>query len=340
MANLTNSSHSILINVYYKSQLFSCIFILFLIFITVVGNGLLLLATWKDPFKSFKNASSSFVISLGVANILIGLLLEPVIIYIKLTMYLKRRNVRTHKPFLVAAQASFSISTALLNASFMTVLALTWCQVFAVGWPHKYKAKFTTTKCMACVCCIWCYGILFSLVPVIAANIEFMFKVDLFVNTTLVIFALIVGYIALYKAYSIHLKSQSRRMSITSEARRVSSRNFTILILLLAGFVILFSFPITIIGYIRLYWLPSNREYGSYYSIASLFCNDFLLIKFALDPIAYALRLPKYRRAFRSILGLSTTRELDLTQRDSRRLSKEMTGQVTTSINDTLELKI
>lgn len=311
--NSTSAPDNTLVSVYYKLVLFSCILVVILSIITIVGNGLLLIVTWKDPFKSFTTPSSSFVLSLGVANLLIGVILEPMIFCQKLMMYLKQNQVTKHTPFKVVSEVSLVLSTVTMNASFLTVLVLTWCQVVAVAWPYKYKTGLTSFKSRVCVFLIWCYVVAFAFLPVMGVSDAMTHELDLYVNTTLVIVALLLGYVVLYIAYRAHQKSQSTWQSQASEARctrqrqrraseRASNRNFTVLILLLAGFVILFSSPITVNGYLKIYWLPTNGKYQTHYAIASLLCNDIILFKFALDPVAYALRLPKYRMAFRSIL--------------------------------------
>lgn len=518
----STTSEPVLVSIYYNTLLLSCILIVILSIVTVVGNGLLLVATWKDPLNNLKSPMSNFVISLATANLLIGLVLEPMIFYQKLTIYQRRVGITKHKPYIVVSTLVWSVSTVLLNASFMTVLVLTWCQVVAVAWPHKYKTGLTTTRSKICVCIVWCYVILFALFHITGAiERKTAYQLDLYVNTTFVTLVLLLGYLALHKAYRMHLKSQSMRQSrtrddtrtwlshasggnseerkraresditshsrasednmrrsrasesyivrqsrvsadnmrhsrvsescITSQSRtsensntrhcraikatrlnatarynqegkdwsscqirtskeryswhslayeanstmerpvsaqniritrpnleiatgsakscpendnrimrqlvdnisrentdrsairnriskdrsrkhsrvleRTSNRNFTILILLLAGFVIFFSSPITIIGYIKLHWLPWHRDAYNYYIIASLICNDIILFKFALDPIAYALRLPKYRKAFRSIVRPSNRgRGVEL-QQYSRRQSDGSTLQ-------------
>lgn len=307
MFNQTDDVSETLVSAFYTTHLVSSVLLVLLSIATVAGNGLLLLATWKDPFKSFRNPTSILVASLGFANFLTGLVVDPLAAYMNLMAYLKRRLASEDNIFQQLSRVSFSFSLVTMNASFMTVLALTCIQVFAVSSPHKYKDKITNGKCLICVVCIWGYTILFSLLPVMGITKDITSQLDLHINTSSVLLALVLAYAFLYKSYRTHLNSESMRRSGTSQfQRRRNRRQFTLLNLLLAAFVIVFSLPIVVLTHFKFYWTPSYPDQRVRYLIAFIIAGDLIMLKFALDPFAYALRLPKYRLAFKSILYRSS----------------------------------
>ncbi|XP_031555805.1 beta-4C adrenergic receptor-like [Actinia tenebrosa] len=309
MPNQSNNASETLVSVFYTTHLVSFVLMVFLSITTVVGNGLLLLATWKDPFRSFRNPTSILVASLGFADFLTGLIVDPLAASINLMAYLKRLQVREDQIYKQIASFSFSFSLVTMNASFMTVLALTCIQVIAVSSPHEYKDKITKLKCLICVVCIWGYTTLFSLLPVMGVSTDITAQLDLHINTSTVLLALVLAYAFLYRSYRTHLDSESMRRSGTSQfQRRRNRRQFTLLNLLLAAFVIVFSLPIEVLGHLKFYWTSSNPNQRLKYLIAYTIAGDIILLKFALDPFAYALRLPKYRLAFKNILYRSSYR--------------------------------
>ena len=307
MSNQTEVPSKTLVSAFYTTHLVSSVLMMLLSITTVAGNGLLLLATWKDPFCSFRTPTSILVASLGFANFLIGLVLDPLAAYFHLVTYLKKARVREDRVYKLLSRVSFSFSLVTMNASFMTVLALTCIQGFAVSSPHKYRDKITNAKCLICVVCIWSYTILFSLLPVMGVSDNITSQLDLHINTSTVMVALVLAYLFLYKSYRTHLDSESMRRSGTSQfQRRRNRRQFTLLNLLLAAFVIVFSLPIDVLGHLKFYWTPSSPNQRAQYLIAINIAGDFILFKFALDPFAYAWRLPKYRLAFKNILYRSS----------------------------------
>ena len=83
-----------------------------LAFITVVGNGLVIIAVVVDPLKELRTVSNYLVVNLAIADFLLGLIAEP-LWGMTLWIYSKKYHV--------AAMSVIIVST---NTTALTVLAM------------------------------------------------------------------------------------------------------------------------------------------------------------------------------------------------------------------------
>ncbi|CAH3022553.1 unnamed protein product, partial [Porites evermanni] len=257
----------------------SGVFLVVATLVTALGNGLLLLAIWKDPFKTFRTPNTFFVIGLAVAD------------------------------FLTAGQFAHFISAATMNSSYIILLLFTWSQFTAINFPFKHKVLVTKSRVIASVILTWVYTVMFAILSASRVAETAFLKMDLYFHTTGSLLLLNVGYFCLYRAF----KTQMRRLhswkanhflgkgqGVHRNNRR--ERQFTIVNLLLLTFVISCSLPVTVFFYLQYHWKDLTRLELLRLHLAGLFSNDVLFLKFALDPLIYAWRLAQYRRALNSLL--------------------------------------
>ena len=83
-----------IIQIYLGSHIASGVFLVVVTLVTALGNGLLLLAIWKDPFKTFRTPNTFFVIGLAVADFLTGITVCPLTSFHDIGLYIsvKRRD--------------------------------------------------------------------------------------------------------------------------------------------------------------------------------------------------------------------------------------------------------
>ena len=312
--NATSSSHSQdtfknLLKTYLQAQIASGVFFVIASLVTTIGNGLLLLAIWKNPFKTFRTPTTFFVIGLAAADFLTGVAVCPIqaLQHIGYYMGVKNRDFSMFPVLLKAGEISQCISMVTMNSSYIILLFFTWSQFTAISLPHKHKVFVTKKRVIVCVILTWVYTITFATLsatgPVHIKKV--LFKVDLYFHTTGSILLLMIAYVCLYKAF----KKQMRRLNslkagslgVEQPARRTNRRekHFTIVNLFLLTFVILFTLPITIVFYVYVNWEAKTKLEFLRLQLASLLSTNVLFVKFALDPLVYAWRLAQYRRALR-----------------------------------------
>ncbi|KAL9972495.1 hypothetical protein ACROYT_G018809 [Oculina patagonica] len=291
------------------AHLISGIYLSIIAVITTFGNGLLLLAIIKDPFKSFRTPTTLFVVGLAVADVLTGAVVDPLTAFLYIASYLKLyRDPDVNKVCEDCVKVNKYVSFITMNVSFLILLALTFCQYLAISFPHKHRAIVTRRNAIITLVVIAIYSIVFSLLPEFNVPERLKLEIDTHLNTNAVAIILILCYVLLYLAYRGHLKRVSSldENDAARNRRRGQERKFTAVNLLLVTFLLIFTLPSMILWNLRLYkyYDLQSLSYGQSLrlELAGTLIFDVLVMKFALDPCIYAWRLSKYRQAIKRII--------------------------------------
>ena len=300
-----------LVDTYYRVNIASGIFLAVVSLLTISGNGLLLLAIWRDPFKTLRTPVTFFVVGLGAADFLTGLAVCPVYALHLIALYsaMKSGDSALLQGTVKATKISHHISLATMNSSYIILLLFTWSQFTAISFPHKHRVFVTKKRVTGSVILTWLYSTAFALLPLIKAQETTFWKIDLYFHTTGSLFFLTVAYFCLYKAFRRQVKRLHSLKSNNTLARQQQrrgtcrrERQFTVVNLLLLTFVIFCTVPTAVVSYLFLHWDNQNPFRKLKLLIANVIASDVLFLKFALDPLIYAWRLAQYRRALKSML--------------------------------------
>ena len=188
-----------------REHLASGLFFTVLSLITTLSNGLLLLALYKDPLRIFRTPSTLFVVSMTVANVLNGLLVGPLIAVVD--------HFSCDFTFKVSAaviQMRYVFPSITLNASFFTVVSMSFDQYTAVSWPRKYRSIVSRRNVTASVACVWVYTTLFSSLPLVGVPLDIYYTLDLYLNTTSSFLLLLFSYLGLLKALRTRTRWRTR----------------------------------------------------------------------------------------------------------------------------------
>lgn len=197
--NFTSSQH------YREVQIASGIFLALVSLAAAVGNGLLLVTIWKDPFKTFRTPTTFFIIGLAVADFLTGIIVCPIQASLSIAGYIGIKRNSLILPFLQkAASVATFISLITMNSSYIFLLSLTWSQFLAISSPHKHKGLVTKRRAKASLILTWAYTIVFAILYGVEKTV--LFKVDLYVHTTGSLLLLTIAYFCLYKAFKRHMR--------------------------------------------------------------------------------------------------------------------------------------
>ena len=287
--------------------------------ITVLSNALLLIATYKDPFKTFRTPSAYFLVGLAFVDLITGLIPEPMMI----TCYYRFYNNHPHSHFLKILDVAGTIATITANTSFFIVLAFTFAQYFAVAFPLKCKRFITVRKTVACVVALFLYAILFETLQLVGVSREVIAKIDLHLHSTFSLFLTIIIYLMLHRAFGKQM-TVTRRLTLTTRKTATSKgcqetrdsctpserptqqklveKNFVRLNLVIIVILLICSQPSAIFWYVYLY---SGQKTNASLSlqIAGVATNMTVFLKSLLDPFVFAWRLPKYRKALKKVFS-------------------------------------
>lgn len=266
--------------------------------LTVVGNSLVIITIWKDPFKNLKGTANYLILNLAVSDFLVGF---PGELLFALLHWFPHRSI---------IQAAYTTAYLGFYASFLTILGLAVERLIVISSPLKSVDLLTYTYLTLGIFCIWLFAGLLAFCPLLgwdSLHSYRMFIVDA------VIFPIIILLLACYARIFVlvrrglyrDLTTGAGREELTSLTRSARVREklkrkersvaFSVFILY---------------GLFAVCWIPSivleNIEefYGRYYvpyKYTSIL-QALIFLHPLLNPIAYSLRTVKFRRALRKII--------------------------------------
>ncbi|XP_068757314.1 adenosine receptor A3-like [Montipora capricornis] len=287
--------------------------------ITVLSNALLLIATYKDPFKTFRTPSAYFVVGLAFVDLITGLIPEPMTI----TCYYRFYNNHPDSHFLKILEVAGTIASITMNTSFFIVLAFTFAQYAEVVFPFKFKRLITVRNTVACVVGLFLYAILFESLQLVGVSREVIAKIDLHLHSTFSLFLTVIIYLLLQRAFEKQM-TVTRRLTLTTintatsegcadtrdsctpserpTQQKLIEKNFVRLNLVIIVILLICSQPSAIVWYVYLYSGEKTKVSLSL-RIAGVVTNNTLFLKSLLDPFVFAWRLPKYRKALKKVFS-------------------------------------
>lgn len=290
---------------FFKFAFGSAIYILTVSLITIMANGLLLLAFFFDPLKIFRNATTYFLVGLAVVDILTAATQEPVYATCFIMMYTRHPDTRYTCPKLLSVGQTISLAS--MNCSFLIVLAFTFTQYVVVISPLNYAQNVTKRRVIICVLAIYVYSVLFSVLPEMGVSEDAQRKIDNTFHSICLIYFTVIIYILLFIAFkkkmaaSNRLREDKETNDGSKDDRRTDvERKFITVNFLLIAILFLTSQPAAMFWIAKLYSLedPNSPKF----LIINLMVDNLLYLKFLLDPFVYEWRIPKYRQALMIVL--------------------------------------
>ena len=248
---------------FFKFAFGSAIYIIIASFVTVLANGLLLVVFFFDPLKTFRTATTYFLISLAFVDILTAASQEPMYATCFIMMYLRHPDtLATCTPLLNVGQV---IAVAAMNASFLIVLAFTITQ-------YKRSCKRSIT-----------------------------FFTPLHWSTSLLSFTFCCTSPLGRKWLLLKVFKNTRPNKIEGEKINKQERKFIIINFLLIAILFLTSQPSAVLWIYRLY-SNEDPNTPRVLIVNLMLADNLLYLKFLLDPFVYAWRIPRYRRALKYVM--------------------------------------
>ena len=280
------------------------IFIIFGLF-TVVGNIFVCLVYIKDPLKNLRTVSNFFVVNLAVADILVGITVEP----LNASSFWVKENRAVLFSFYVLAILS-------CVCSILNIAALMVDRYLAVSKPFKYRSIVTSQRVRWTLVLIWFYSIHFSLLPVFGWRTKgfqiYLYTLGVLLPTAIMLVCYY-GLLRILRAKTKTLKNSSDHKEsaymkrIIARERRIST---TVLIMLL---VFLFAWcPFVIVDFI-LVFRPDCRT-GKSLRLARDTTLTLGFFSSGVNPVLYAWRVPNFNRGLHRIFPLTSIRKENKTK--------------------------
>ena len=294
---------------------------------TVVGNTLVLLATWK--VKKLHQPNKYFIACLAVADLLVGTFVAPLKLYIVSLDSEVRRSISIH-----LCRFIVWVETLAFCGSIYTLAFISYDRYLKISKPLMYRSKMTTSKSFKIVFTIWLisnalavYAVSPSGIPGILKSHRYSrcsaegvgysgrnFYLFMMINVVLLPFLFIsIMYTLIFVL--AHKRQKRLRNGALGESRSDRSQQSIFrqdlkvirMLLVFVGMFIFCWFPFVIYNFLLLYY-PNVIDWDNmslrerYFVSISIEAVEFLpLFNSACNPIIYASLDQTYREAFKNL---------------------------------------
>ena len=145
------------IKYFYKLFLAVKILLIFITILIIMGNSLVLLATWRD--RSLHQPNKYFIACLAVADLLVGIFIAPMGVYELnlLQNYESRRDMSIH-----FCRFMVWIDTLVVTASVYTLMFISFDRYLKISKPLQYRFRMITSKSLKIIFIIWLISTAFA----------------------------------------------------------------------------------------------------------------------------------------------------------------------------------
>jgi hypothetical protein len=115
---------------------------------TTVGNTLVLVATWRE--RSLHQPNKYFIACLAVADLLVGMILEPLRLYYQNLDYESLASMSIDLSRFIVWIDTFALVTSILTLTFIS-----FDRYLKISKPLQYRSRMTTSKSLKIIFIIW-----------------------------------------------------------------------------------------------------------------------------------------------------------------------------------------
>ena len=272
--------------------------------IAVVGNFLLCVTIYKDPYRRLRNTASYLVVNLAVADLLTGLITEPLYAAFEISNFM---GTELRGLYVIGETTAY----VFVNASILSILSLALDRFIAVKYPLSHGRKMDRRRIVTIIVLVWTYSLLFSMLRFMGVPEDIFYWLDLHINYTLFGGILIGLYVSIYCTIKFQLVQSLRIQGYNRETRRQpvhneieskmkAERKMTKTVSLLVLTAIICMMPLYIMLHVDLL-CESCMAQPTVETISKL-SEPILFLNSGLNPFLYAWTIPKYRQALKQML--------------------------------------
>ena len=259
----------------------------------VTGNVVALWLFYKH--ESLRTISNRFLASLSIADVLVGLVIDPYWIVIKCWNWrrVQRKLLMITKMLWIHTTAATTLNSCCVSID----------RFIAIRFPFRYQDSLTKRRCFAVIILVW----LISLsLPFLMFSRERM-ELCVFITFTICLVPLLVVsfcYIIIFKL----ARKQFRRILLTKNIPD-SGKNIGVRVvqnlkaIKTVGFVlsacIITWMPSVVLRSVKLYYIEEGRSNRKVKSVVWLWVDAIAFTSSAINPFIYYFRNSDFRRAFR-----------------------------------------
>ena len=271
-------------------------------FATTLGNFLLLVVIYRDPFRCLRTPTTLLIANLGVADFLVGAFVGC---GRTVEMYFLYHGLE-EPPYLNTME--YFMGGLAVFAAVCSIMAMSWDRFVAVTDHVNYKSRVTVTKVKFCILGIWINAIFLAVFPaagVRKVNFLFAYCYSHFLFPAII---LTVTYIVIFRTLSQKLRNIERLVCSPGnspiDTRRNLYRERRLLLAILLVLIVFYTCFAPYFVKVHLWFFCTDCETYASFLTYHFISNDILSISSLVDPVIYAWRLQRFRKTFMSVLGL------------------------------------
>ena len=165
---------------------------------TIPGNLLVVLAIFIDPNKDLKSPFNYFVANLAIADLLVGLVVDPVSVAFHVSEGVAKKYltdlVFIHLPYF-----------ATCTASVLSLAALTVDRFFAITSPLSYRTKLNPKRAAFVAAGIWVFSLSFPFIYLVTGYLTYalVFAHTVIIATFLI---MLLTYLKIFRVFKDQVK--------------------------------------------------------------------------------------------------------------------------------------
>ena len=268
----------------------------FLAFITIPGNLLVFVVVLKNPNGKMRTPFNWFILSLGIADLLVGLVIEPlaVVVHVREAFGFPLEYHVFLQPFYFTA----------CTASVFSLGMLTIDRYIAITSPLQYRATLSNKRALISSVVIWIISIA---LPFLQRKIGFLWYFFVFGNAAVLVtfFVLVFAFVRVHLALRAQIREleQMQGSSEENRARNNALKNeekiTRAFMLMLIVFCVCYT-PSLLMIYLMNFCTTCSCQSIHWFRDLSFL---FVVLNSCTNPFIYALRLPNFRESIRMLCG-------------------------------------
>ena len=317
-----------------RVELAQKIILIFIAILTILGNSLVLVVTWRK--KSLHQPNKYFIAFLAVADLLVGMFLDPL-----------KANELNHE-----SEAQLTVSIHLcrftvwidnfaLAASILSLAFISFDRYLKISEPLQYKSKMTTSKSLKIIFSILLASIAFATyaatpysgsygIVLMGNNLNNYCPVDdnkekefytflsvvFFLSTVVILVMYALIFVIAHKRQKMLRNGELGQTWNDRNQRSVFLQDIKVIrmLLVIVGVYILCWFPFVIYYLLEFHdpyiidWESTSLNYQYSINISVMIVDLLPLLNSLCNPIIYACLDQKYRQAFKNLFPKTVCR--------------------------------
>ena len=306
----------------------------FIAILTILGNTLVLVVTWRE--KSLHQPNKYFIAFLAVADLLVGMFLDPL-----KAKQLFHESESQHSVSIHLCRFTVWIDNFALAASILSLAFISFDRYLKISKPLQYKSKMTTSKSLKIIFTILLASIAFATYAATPYSgsygillmdnnlnnycpadddkeIEFytFLSVAFFLSTVVILVMYALIFVIAHKRQTMLRNGELGQTWNDRNQRSVFLQDLKVIrmLVVIVGVYILCWFPFVIYNLLVLEdpyiidWESTSLNYQYSINISVMIVDLLPLLNSLCNPIIYACLNQKYRQAFKNLFSKTVCR--------------------------------